>query len=329
MDLATIRDAEDQETLKTLKATFHSRAWIGLYHYFHNWKWSLSNTSLYKPGETEFRRWISGEPNNHGNDQNCVEMNSNGEWYDDNCWRPYNSVCFDVRGPNTYVVTPTSMTWTEGQSYCREHHTDLASVRNMEENQMVHNLIPSSSSYVWIGLFRDPWNWSDGSESLFRNWSPLEPRTSGSSETCVAADFSADGQWEIMDCNVKSAFICYGDFVPVSKRVVKVRLEKSSSSLDLNDPVVMEDLLKQVHLPLINNMTTAYVRRYFVVNELKTRTEAQRHCRENYMDLATIRDPEDLETLKTLKATFHSVSFMLSVTGGLNVVHLQSWKVCR
>ncbi|TNN26599.1 hypothetical protein EYF80_063265 [Liparis tanakae] len=76
-------------------------------------------------------------------------------------------------------------------------------------------------------------------------------------------------------------------------------------------------------------VSSAYVRRYFVVNELKTRTEAQRHCRENYMDLATIRDSEDLETLKTLKATFHSVSFMLSVTGGLNVVHLQSWKVCR
>ncbi|TNN21554.1 hypothetical protein EYF80_068334 [Liparis tanakae] len=47
------------------------------------------------------------------------------------------------------------------------------------------------------------------------------------------------------------------------------------------------------------------------------------------MDLATIRDSEDLETLKTLKATFHSVSFILSVAGGLNVVHLQWWKVCR
>ncbi|TNN31236.1 hypothetical protein EYF80_058612 [Liparis tanakae] len=36
------------------------------------------------------------------------------------------------------------------------------------------------------------------------------------------------------------------DVVPVSKRVVKVRLEKSSSSLDLNDPVVMKDLLKKL-----------------------------------------------------------------------------------
>ncbi|TNN56697.1 Macrophage mannose receptor 1 [Liparis tanakae] len=245
MDLATIRDSEDQETLKTLKTTFHSRAWIGLHFYSDNWKWSLSNTSLYKPGETEFRRWKSRQPDDYIYGQHCVEMYNIGEWYDNNCEKALRSACFDVRGPNTYVITTTAMMWTEAQNYCREHHTDLASVRNMEENQMVQNLLPSSTN-VWIGLFRDPWNWSDGSESLFSNWKPLEPRIpGGSSEKCVAADFSADGQWEILDCNVKSAFICYTDFVPVSKRVVKVRLEKSSSSLDLNDPVVMEDLLKQ------------------------------------------------------------------------------------
>ncbi|TNN30188.1 Brevican core protein [Liparis tanakae] len=111
------------------------------------------------------------------------------------------------------------MNWTDAQSYCREHHTDLASVRNMEENQMVPNLIPINT-YVWIGLFRDPWIWSDGKESLFRNWNPLEPHIpDGSSKKCVAADFSADGQWEILDCNVKSAFICY-----IGKMSIKVSL---------------------------------------------------------------------------------------------------------
>ncbi|TNN40098.1 Aggrecan core protein [Liparis tanakae] len=137
------------------------------------------------------------------------------------------------------------MTWTEAQSNCREHHTDLASVRNMEENQLVRNLIPSGEMF-WIGLFSDRWPWSDGSDSSFRDWNPLLPRPpDGYSKTCVAADFSADGHWETLDCNVKSVFICYIDIVPVSKRGVKVRLEKRSSSLDLNDPVVMEDLLKK------------------------------------------------------------------------------------
>uniref|UniRef100_A0A8C2YVD6 C-type lectin domain-containing protein n=1 Tax=Cyclopterus lumpus TaxID=8103 RepID=A0A8C2YVD6_CYCLU len=115
--------------------------------------------------------------------------------------------CNVLHWPNRFVLISTKMNWTEAQSYCREHHTDLALVRNMEENQMVQSLDPIE---VWIGLFRDPWKWSDGSDSSFRNWNPPEPRgLNGSSETCVAADFSADGRWETLDCNVKSAFICY------------------------------------------------------------------------------------------------------------------------
>ncbi|TNN58709.1 Aggrecan core protein [Liparis tanakae] len=139
------------------------------------------------------------------------------------------------------------MWWSDAQSYCREHHTDLANVRNMEENQMVQNLIPSGDR-IWIGLSIDGWKWSDGSDSSFTDWNPMKTKRSAE---CVAADFSADGQWETLDCNVKSAFICNIDVVPVAKRVVKVRLEKRSSSLDLNDPVVMEDLLKKVHLSQI------------------------------------------------------------------------------
>ncbi|XP_056271893.1 uncharacterized protein LOC130194756 isoform X4 [Pseudoliparis swirei] len=231
MDLATIRDQEDLETLKTLKRPIHSRAWIGLFYDMDNLFWSLSNTSFYKPGEMEFRRWKTGEPNNNNNDEHCVMMNKDGRWIDFPCGWFLKSICFDVRGPNTLVLITTTMTWTEAQNYCREHHTDLASVRNMEENQMVHNLVPDRSA-VWIGLFRVPWKWSDGSESSFRNWNPLVPLAlGGSSKKCVAADFSSAGQWETLDCNVKSAFICYRDVVPVSKRVVKVRLEKSSSSL--------------------------------------------------------------------------------------------------
>uniref|UniRef100_A0A8C2WKP1 C-type lectin domain-containing protein n=1 Tax=Cyclopterus lumpus TaxID=8103 RepID=A0A8C2WKP1_CYCLU len=124
-------------------------------------------------------------------------------------WFLYSALPSGLRsGPNRFVLNTTKMNWTEAQSYCREHHTDLALVRNMEENQMVQSLVPSKGR-VRIGLFTDPWKWSDGSDSSFRNWNPLEPREpGGSSEICVAADFSADGRWETLDCNVKSAFIC-------------------------------------------------------------------------------------------------------------------------
>uniref|UniRef100_A0A671YZM0 C-type lectin domain-containing protein n=1 Tax=Sparus aurata TaxID=8175 RepID=A0A671YZM0_SPAAU len=108
----------------------------------------------------------------------------------------------------TFVLIETLMTWTEAQSYCREHHTDLASVRNTAENQKVMDLVPAGQK-VWIGLFRDSWKWSDGSDSSFRHWAPGQPDNSGGKEACVGADLNDDGTWWDFACDQNSLFVCY------------------------------------------------------------------------------------------------------------------------
>uniref|UniRef100_A0A4W6G674 C-type lectin domain-containing protein n=1 Tax=Lates calcarifer TaxID=8187 RepID=A0A4W6G674_LATCA len=103
-----------------------------------------------------------------------------------------------------FVFINNFMTWTEAQSY--SNHTDLASVRNMEENQKIMELLPSRQD-IWIGLFRDSWKWSDGSNSSFRYWITGEPN--GPKENCAVADFSSSGKWVDVICDHRTAFICY------------------------------------------------------------------------------------------------------------------------
>ncbi|XP_059198386.1 C-type lectin domain family 4 member M-like [Centropristis striata] len=142
---------------------------------------------------------------------------SDGRWYDHSCTGNRQAVCCDVR--------------------------DLASVRNQAENQKVQELIPAGW-YVWIGLFRDSWKWSDGSSSSFRYWLSGQPNNYGGRQDCAAADFSSSGGWRDENCDLKFPFICSGPDVPTSsKQVFRLRV---SSSVDPNDPAVMEAMLKQI-----------------------------------------------------------------------------------
>ncbi|KAF1391051.1 hypothetical protein PFLUV_G00064580 [Perca fluviatilis] len=168
----------------------------------------------------------------------------NGLWLDNlGCGSSRHAVCADVRGSDvTFIIVTKALTWTQAQSYCRDNHTDLASVRNMAENQKVLVKI-AGLDYVWIGLFRDSWKWSDGSNSSFSFWKTRQP--DDNNETCVAADFSQSGAWEDWPCDMERAFICYGPVVTTSKKVLKVKFE-NKNNVDLNDPAVMEAMLKQL-----------------------------------------------------------------------------------
>lgn len=97
-----------------------------------------------------------------------------------------------------YKITGSG-TWPEAQSYCREHHTDLVSgTKQLEE------LTSMLSGRYWIGLFRDPWRWSDGSSSLFR---PFSQTLTVGINKCAA--LHKDGNWNTAGCNLKKNFFCY------------------------------------------------------------------------------------------------------------------------
>uniref|UniRef100_A0A671QEJ6 C-type lectin domain-containing protein n=1 Tax=Sinocyclocheilus anshuiensis TaxID=1608454 RepID=A0A671QEJ6_9TELE len=110
----------------------------------------------------------------------------------------------------SYVFVYQYKTWTAAQSYCREHHTDLVSIRNETEHQKIQDLLKNNYYYyyVWIGLYRTR-SWSDQSNSSFSNWRTGQPDNAGNSEYCTAVSFSDSGSWTDENCNTASPFICY------------------------------------------------------------------------------------------------------------------------
>uniref|UniRef100_A0A3B4UBM4 C-type lectin domain-containing protein n=1 Tax=Seriola dumerili TaxID=41447 RepID=A0A3B4UBM4_SERDU len=109
-------------------------------------------------------------------------------------------------GKRTYTAINNPLTWKDAQTYCRTYHTDLAMIDNAEENADVMSLM--STQYVWIGLYREPWRWSDNSSSSFTNWQSGQPNNYDS-DYCAAE--SLGHVWADVNCDTKCFFWCYKD----------------------------------------------------------------------------------------------------------------------
>uniref|UniRef100_A0A8C9STT9 C-type lectin domain-containing protein n=1 Tax=Scleropages formosus TaxID=113540 RepID=A0A8C9STT9_SCLFO len=117
-----------------------------------------------------------------------------------------NPVVLSAQGTtNPYILIETYLTWREAQRYCRENYTDLASVRTQVDQQQMKSLV---SSTVWIGLFRDPWQWSDQRNSSFRYWAPGKPDNNTGNEKCTVASITQtlSGTWDDRQCETE--FCC-------------------------------------------------------------------------------------------------------------------------
>ncbi|KAK7171208.1 hypothetical protein R3I94_001214 [Phoxinus phoxinus] len=202
-DLATVDNMKDMNELKkSVKDGGVQYVRIGLKRTsVDKWQWSSGEPALYL-------NWGPGQPD--GRDEECAVMR-NGEWHDLLCSDTRHFICNNM---NTGLVFVNQMkNWRDAQSFCRQTHSDLVSVRNQNESQQVQKFINDNhiSGDVWIGLFRDPWQWSDQSNSSFRYWRSDQPDNSGGQENCTVIEPNAQGQWHDVSCNIQYPFVCHED----------------------------------------------------------------------------------------------------------------------
>ncbi|KAM8733928.1 uncharacterized protein AB9X84_022879 [Acanthopagrus schlegelii] len=220
-DLATIHNATDMNNLITLVGNESPRAWIGLEAAdVRMWHWTWPDKGV------DFLNWKAGQPLNKNEDA-CAAMDENGRWFESECAVRRRFVC---QG-NVFVAETKS--WRDAQNHCRGLSSDLVSILSSAQNEAVHNL--SGSQEVWIGLFKDTWKWSDGSNSSFRFWKPAQPNDLDR-QHCTAAIFKDGGEWNNLRCTSNRNFVCRGAVKSILTTTSQSSAQPTTEQLTTNMP---------------------------------------------------------------------------------------------
>ncbi|XP_036420698.1 C-type mannose receptor 2-like isoform X1 [Colossoma macropomum] len=201
-DLATINNMDKMKKVTEIVKDKSAKVWIGLEKV--TWQWSLQDGTVYREGQS-YSNWNTGEPNSNAGEEMCVHIYGVGSWNDEYCSCLLPFVCFEGE-KSRYMFINHLKSWSDAQSYCREHYTDLASVTNLAENDEIKKA--ANGKVVWIGLFRVYWKWSDQSYSSFRYWKQNQPDIYSGKENCAHIVMTGGGYWNYANCETKFPFIC-------------------------------------------------------------------------------------------------------------------------
>ncbi|XP_031441193.1 macrophage mannose receptor 1-like [Clupea harengus] len=130
--------------------------------------------------------------------------------------------------PRKFHVVKEDKNWTEAQRYCRDEFTDLATINNMREMEMLNSTKnKTGNANAWIGLKQGSspkWQWSLADRDFyredkaeFRKWDSDQPQ--GTTNCTVMG--KGDGEWHNECCSATKPFICYDD------KLVLVRQNKT------------------------------------------------------------------------------------------------------
>ncbi|XP_046699395.1 putative C-type lectin domain family 20 member A isoform X1 [Silurus meridionalis] len=242
-DLAAIQSGTDWLRLKkeAVSKGLATNAWVGLYADINGWRWSLNNLQ-YVP----FRQWNPGEPNNGAGKESCVAMGIYNNWWDAPCTQLRPIICYNdnLTGSARFIAIPRPyMTWPEAQAYCRTHYTDLASIFNSSDNNIVGKINPGGA---WIGLYREPWRWSDRTSALNLSWAAGQPDNYGGIENCAVVN---NRLFSDAPCSNQYYFFCHTNF-PTRSQTVRLQVKSDGSVFD---PALQAFILEQMKQKLEEN----------------------------------------------------------------------------
>ncbi|XP_067829861.1 macrophage mannose receptor 1-like [Heptranchias perlo] len=201
--------------------------------------------------------------------------------------------------------------WTDARDYCQSNYIDLISIRSPEEEKVIASLLEPDEWY-WIGLYNDEqssdgWKWTTGERINYTHWAPLYPKDFNiTPPVCV---YMKQDQWFNIECYFRLLFICYTevlrpsiatepeDLITMSANLSESELLRPSIGAEPEDSITMPANPSESGLSQVTKLSG---REYHLIQEIKNWTDARDYCQSNYIDLISIRSPEEEKVIASL-----------------------------
>ncbi|KAF5899435.1 macrophage mannose receptor 1-like isoform X6, partial [Clarias magur] len=208
--------------------------YVGLWNDVDSWRWSLYDLPL---NSVNYTNWYAGQPDNLNGNQACVSISTLNQWFDQPCTdlRPF--ICYDANFSGKFIsITSPLLSWLDARAYCRQYYTDLASSLSSSDQDLIDQLAAASNS-PWIGLYRDTWKWSDGSNATNIKWAPGKPNNVNKNDNCAVF---RNGLLIDTPCSITLYFFCY-TLYPARSQIMRLQVESDGSVFDPAEQSIILD----------------------------------------------------------------------------------------
>ncbi|XP_072234626.1 macrophage mannose receptor 1 [Leuresthes tenuis] len=229
-DLMSIHNEEDLKM-----STFYTSEtfWTGLRLQGPNEGFVWSDGSPY-----DFENFDYGEPNNHNDNEHCVEVKLNyvKHWNDRHCESYNNWICQIRKGatPNPdpvtvqvaynttddgwliyndthYYINKDALAMEEARAHCKRNFGELAVITGESERKFLWKQIgqlPQVQYYIGLTVNLDKsFSWLDGTPVTYTAWEHNEPNFANNDENCVTM-YKGMGYWNDINCGMELPSIC-------------------------------------------------------------------------------------------------------------------------
>ncbi|XP_054914565.1 macrophage mannose receptor 1-like [Poeciliopsis prolifica] len=218
------KQLQDEEVKKLMNSS-DNQAYFGLFR--DTWRWSDGSSF-------SFRHWNLQFTNEIINSGQCAMtvFDDGGRWKNEKCDEKKPFICYDDK----VILIKEKMNWEDALYYCRDHHHDLVTITNMDDQIWIQEKVKKASTgYVWMGLrytcTLDFWFWVSDEVVSYKNWA-----SDGQMDDCDMSGAMVTGgkhQWRKKNDLEEFNFIC-------SK---KDKLLEGNNSSDSKDAVESDSAL--------------------------------------------------------------------------------------